>query len=416
MDIWEEWQQDCFEQPSSPAGGVNDASDFMDNGFSEHNDSFDFDFDVEDVLGDARDPVENSTSDFLDFDIEAEAPVAAAAASSSQPQAKQVGRPKGTYGNKRLREKQKELQQEKRDRMLAQEPQPGSIEFARAAKRVKAETMKHQQAASARTVAGEHGAEPANADMTLALLSPSSQLWEALQDLGTQLQQSLVEAARFSMNKQTQLQREESTASQVLKLKSQACISDKALKIFLDGSDDEHGRATLSRCIHETSAAAVLGGGVLWGGFLHTVCEGIRNNTFKGILLVQKMRYDETPLKVRLNEKVDTASSSAGGTEVSPHGKVMQIEYTIYLLIEEVASGKRLLVSGVVPTLLQCVDRTTAECTMKAIKNVRSLVPDLGRAAAAFNHRIRVAATHLCLSRCNDVCISRLVFALFSQR
>lgn len=413
MDIWEEWQQDCFEQPSSAADGVNDTSDFMDNdnGFMEHNDNFDFgvDIDIEDEdadLGhDTRDQTENNTSDFLDLDMQIENPVAAC---SSQP-IRKVGRPKGTFGNKGLRKKQKDLQREQQDAMLALQPPPGTIEFAREAKRKKAETMKLNQAASASTVADEHGTEFENADMTLTLLAPRSQLWEALQDLGTPLQQTLVEAAQFSMNRQTQKQREQSRVSQLLKLKAQAGMSDKALKLLLDKRSDEPEDGvdkgshvtTVSRSIVEASAAAVLGGGVLWGGLLHTVYEAIRNNTFNGILCIQKMRYDETPLKIRLTEKVDTTSSSAGGTEVCPHGKVMQIEYTIYLLLEEIASGKRVLFSGRVPTLLQCVDRTTAECTVQAIKNVRSLIPDLGKAAGAFKHRMRVAATRLCPSRGN---------------
>lgn len=142
----------------------------------------------------------------------------------------------------------------------------------------------------------------------------------------------------------------------------------------------------------EASAVAVLSGGICWAGLLQAVYNRIQRNEIKGVLLLQKFRYDETPLRVRLcGADPKQAATGLEGDEVCAQGKVLQVEMTLYLLFKETITGKHFLISGAAPSFLQVMERTTGECTVRALENVRNTVPEVDKVADAFQHRLRVA-------------------------
>eukprot|EP00435_Cladocopium_sp_Y103_P064381 s978_g26.t1 len=381
MSLWDEFENDCFGEPEVS----NDATDFLDSA-PQNPEPFIGETNTPDVLeeterdgGYDNESDINNSFDFLpdghddDDDDEAIPQVPQSFAGK-----RKRGRPKGTFGDRAVRARQHYLRDLQQAQVEAQQPTPGTIWYAR-----------QFRGGGSNLEVAKRKEEPERT--SLKLLSSSSLLWTSLEDVGTPLQQHIVNAAKYSFRNQPTSERDSSLAAKLMDLKSQAVMSNKAIGAFLQQDTDQRVWNVGTQNL-EVSSAVVLAGGVLWGGFLQTVFDAIRAERFKGVLFLEKMRYDETPLKVRLTDQVEQQGRGPSNAEVAQQGKVLQIESSLYMLVADPSSGKQLLVSGMVPSILQCVDRTTAECTLRAIQNVRQLVPEMAKAAQEFEHRIRVAA------------------------
>ena len=279
------------------------------------------------------------------------------------------GRPKGSFASAALRRKAKESQLQRAQTLASQGPQPGSIEYARA----------HLK----RPLQGEQNSVQQS---TEEFLSPASSVWACLKDLGSPAQLALVTAAQHSYQHEGPEARDNSECAHVLGFKSEALMSNAAVNAALRKAglqDIAHvGRVTISG-----ASAAVLAGGVMWSGLLQAVCD---KPEWECVFLIQKLRYDETPLRVRLTAQGQVAKS---GQEVALQGKILQYEHEIYLLVRETSSGRHLLIAGQVPACLQTCDRMTAECLVKSINNVHNTVPDFVRLKSCFPRRLRVAVS-----------------------
>ena len=333
---------------------------------------------------DTADPSEPADADFLENDDPSEPAaahqdeVAAAAAPLPDMALRKRGRPPGTYGSAFLRKHQAAAQEKIQQRADAALPQPGSIEYARACKK----RLKTESASS--DAAGQV------ADVQ-SLLCPSSSMWKYVPDNESPLLGSFVGAALHSLQRQTDAERNSSDTASILSVKADAIMSDRALKAALK-REGRSATLDVARCTTLTASACVLGAGLAWGAGLKSIARQIDAGKLKAILLVEKARYDETPLRVRI-EDAAAAPSKMSGTESCDHAKVMQIEYSLHLVLQDTATGRRFLFSGRQPTALQTTDRTTAECILRAVDNVRAMVPDLDKAAACFDRHLRVAAS-----------------------
>ena len=305
------------------------------------------------------------------------------------------GRPLGSSGSAALRQARDEIKSNMEAEEMAKLPTPGSIAYARQKKQQK---VSHSSSVAVRTSAQSEAETTA---LSAGLLGTVSSIWAAIEDMGTALQQHLALAAQWSWQKQGPDERASSTDAKVLDFKQAACLSDMALKVSLDKADGGNtaSRQGLADRVLRGAGAAMLGGGLLWSGLLQCMFAKIQDKSWKGLHCVMKMRYDETPLRLR----VETAQATWAGhsssscrpvstNETSEQAKIMQVECSIHCLLEEVSSSKRLVMSGMVPTTLQCVDRTTAECIKKAVLNTAAVVPDFERLSGAFERKIRVAA------------------------
>ena len=295
------------------------------------------------------------------------------------------GRPKGTTGSAFLRKAEKEaaekIARQKAQRDAALRPEPGSIAYAREFRR----PLSQQSS-------GPSVVQPSMATMTMPMatetvdfLQPLSPVWGCLQDLGGSTQQALVLAAHFSANNTDKSAWDSSAVAQVLNLRSAAVMSDRALQALMTKAGHAESRH-VARDMAVGVSAAVMGGGMLWGACLQAVRAKI-GSCWRGVLFIDKMRYDETPLKVRVED--------ARQKEVATHAKIMQLEHSWFLLMQEEASKKFFLLKGRVPVTLHVVDRMTGENLVQCIDTVHDTTPDWRGVAGAFDCRLRLAVSWL---------------------
>ena len=152
----------------------------------------------------------------------------------------------------------------------------------------------------------------------------------------------------------------------------------------------------------ESGAAAVYGGTWLAGSLLCCVGEMIDKEIWRPVLMVRRMRYDETPTRVRLPKDVSQPNEQSGksgtevvekGTDVVEHAKVLQTEFILSFLVHDELRGNYNLLHASVPTTLQAVDRTTAENTRSCLQSTMDRVPELRRVALKFPFRVHHACT-----------------------
>ena len=200
--------------------------------------------------------------------------------------------------------------------------------------------------------------------------------------------------ALWSFQEQPPASRDSSEDAHVFDLKQAAstrALADKSAEL------QTGSRARVADKVTRTAAAGMWGGGILWGGMLH---EKLQTPRYLGLLCVVKDRYDETPLK--LNAQGRQQQPAAGrdslplelrANETSHHTKIVQIEHSICCLLQDTQTGGFLRLHGVVPTTLQCVERTTAECLMQSLLRTSASVPDFARLSSSFKHKVRVAVS-----------------------
>ena len=182
-------------------------------------------------------------------------------------------------------------------------------------------------------------------------------------------------------------------------------MSFKALADLVRESNP--GKRTLS------IASAILETGFyLWGLLLCFVCRLVISgrstantsaDVWRPILFLFKLRYDETPTKVRVADPQDwrnalnTAGAGANAGNAAPadahqaslHAKVLQTEFSMGFLLHNATSGKFTWVTGQVPTCLTAMQNTTGETTFKVLMEVIDSIPELRRAGNEFKVRVR---------------------------
>lgn len=268
------------------------------------------------------------------------------------------GRAKGSTGSRGLRRALQNWIDEDMDRQQSEvdsnTPQPGSVEYARMIRAQKVENRRELTQRSAGSSVG-----------------PNTRDEDWLSAFGDTTQRSLWQA--FLKGR-----------------KSQQPESDPAVDSLLDG-DAVHASTRSVRALkHETSSfpelllqvgAAIFAFGTwMWGLFLTKVAflaRGACEARMKPIMLLVKLRYDETPMKVQISEESCT------------HAKVVQSEHTQSMLLEK--DGKLLFCASRLPTQLGAVDRTTGENTRSVLWQQVNAIPELSRLTDPFDLRIRVS-------------------------
>ena len=162
------------------------------------------------------------------------------------------------------------------------------------------------------------------------------------------------------------------------------------------------------RAVHEAGASAVHGGAWLAGAFICCMDDMIKEKLWRPIMYTRRLRYDETPSRIRLpaestdptnlvtgasHKTSDKQVLPAGGIDVATHAKVLQTELKLYFLLQDVSTKDYLLLTQSVPTALQAVDRTTAECTKACIEATIRRIPELTRVSAKFPFKVAHACT-----------------------
>ncbi len=151
-------------------------------------------------------------------------------------------------------------------------------------------------------------------------------------------------------------------------------------------------RSHLQRNLIRTASAVVHGGGWLAGALLCCIDKMICQNVWRPIALIRRLRYDETPTKVRLPQDIpgQECEGPAKGlgkgcsTAVSEHAKILQSEFTVFFLVEDRKTSRHLLLSANLATALQALDRTTAVVMKACLEHTMNKLPELKRLSQKF--------------------------------
>ena len=259
-------------------------------------------------------------------------------AESEKPK-KRRGRPAGTYGSQALRAVRARLQPVQAvDSSMDTGPVPGSIAYARAVR-----LQKYRKSES-----DDEVPDPCSAVVKTLGCPQQKQEWQSivLPGIGGQCWQLLKQVA------------EDRPLFQALV--STAATASAEPTTSLDGTDKclqllfQHGRhvvpsaqmaeqceiskTQVASLLQAGAAAAVEGGRCLWGALMHAITRKIESGQWHGLLLCHRARYDETPTLTRLHQR----HCQEGASDSSQHGKVVQAEGSVHLLLSD--SG---LLSGV---------------------------------------------------------------------
>ena len=278
--------------------------------------SADIDLDVSAFLDEPPEEGNLDAAAFLEDPLDEEQEVVQAANSSANaaPERKR-GRPVGTTGTGRLRKHLKSSQAQLDEEHRASQPQPGSIEYARSFKK------KDSRACAATS------SEAIAVSEATTLMDAGSGMWMCLQDLPESLFAEVVTAARYSVERQTNQKRDETEVASILRFKSGAMMSDKALRAALK-QDGHTNVANVAHFVTLAASASVVGGGSAWAACLRSLTQLVEAGKFRLLFAIEKYRYDETPLHVRVQRGPTRGALPAVGSSQEPsnHAKVRRSE------------------------------------------------------------------------------------------
>jgi hypothetical protein len=116
------------------------------------------------------------------------------------------------------------------------------------------------------------------------------------------------------------------------------------------------------------------------------------------VACITSLRYDETPTKIAIADSSGatghlvaskTRPRTAKGVAVSQFAKVLQSEVRMGLLVKPVGSDGFTLIWGHLPTLLQAMDRCTAEVLHSALQD-STIFPGIGQLESRCGVRINI--------------------------
>ena len=162
----------------------------------------------------------------------------------------------------------------------------------------------------------------------------------------------------------------------------------------------EHEGATQTFVL-QVGAAIFSLGCWLWAAFLSTVefmlLQSGYLKSYRAVLVVLKLRYDETPSRVRVSTTIEEdqhkllSKSEANSQEACTHAKIMQVEHTQAVLLQRACDKSFVWYTAELPTRLVAMDRTTGENTRAVLFDQVSAVPELLRILQPFDMAIRVS-------------------------
>ena len=262
------------------------------------------------------------------------------------------------------------------------EPQPGSIAYARSFRK-SAQSQETNLPDSVVAVVGSAGATASSA--ASAGSEPSSILpflAKSLQDSlsgldASYLQKCLANAAQCAFQETSLCDFEESLTMKLLRAPTG---SNRLLASHFDVQESGFRNSAV-----QVASAIFESGHMLWGKLLHWLLAKIDSGDLVPLLIVRKFRYDETPLRNRVNVLDKTTGQWV--QDVSDHCKLMQSEFGLRILCRT-PDGNYWVWSGCFPTVLQAVERTTAFCTKQCLSNILESVPGLDFLADRFSYKI----------------------------
>ena len=344
-----------------------------------------------------------------DWDSLFEAEVRAAVDGDAQPSAHKpykTGRPKGTVGGGNF---WRNVRQQSELHSADEEsgPTPGSIEYARACLQKKIQEKQRQDAETG-ALQGFRPAERKDDAKTGALqgFGPAA----SLDLLGSSLQHKTYEAMKLASTDGAILvdegEKEDEFVNFHISGDHQLAMSGKAQKTFWKNTSHPERR------LHSIASAILQLCGFLWGAFLTMLCnmgqpfgldattESGEHKLFNRILSAFKLRYDETPTKVRVvdphainmdskaNQPIDPGALSSASLQA----KILQVELSMGVLFQD-GKGRYCWVRSKFPTSLYALDSTSGENIHHCLADCLRVIPDFQRTSQTFKMSVRHSCT-----------------------
>ena len=246
-------------------------------------------------------------------------------------------------------------------------------------------------------------AQPGKQDVKTGHTPSFAEICQPLLGAGTALQKQLMISACHDFVAKQQAEARGGSTEGLEDIIVQTC--DKFLftpsrphsSLTAEASSLHVDRVTFSRDMAITAAATWQLGTLAWDINLQQMCRLIREELFEGIALVKHRVYDETPLKLRVRTSV-SRTLETGPKADSCIAKVMQTRLKLGVLVREVSSGKYIFYRGVVPTILQALEKTRGEDIALSQARIMSSVPFLDSAYKHFKLHLDLTTADRCLA------------------
>lgn len=145
---------------------------------------------------------------------------------------------------------------------------------------------------------------------------------------------------------------------------------------------------TLTRRTAQAAAAVINGTGIFTLALTNWLRSCQESGSHRLVLMIKKRRYDETPSKITIpTHEGDTAPKE------SATAQIMQSEFSLRFLWQDLHSGSYHSWCIQIPTWLQVMDRTTAEVTRATQIEIERTVADLERLSNMYELSVSLVNT-----------------------
>ncbi|CAL1149926.1 unnamed protein product [Cladocopium goreaui] len=168
----------------------------------------------------------------------------------------------------------------------------------------------------------------------------------------------------------------------------------KSVAAVAEATGRTHKRVGTS--LQRVASVMVHASGWMVGCCLSTWRRLFRSGRFKPVAVVDKMLYDETPLKMKIQEWNRFLGQAEGVRHQGPlqetykFAKILRLDWQLSFIVWDSLLRRHKLITVALPVPLNAVDRNTSECLLAVIDKVHSVIPELEAFCNDFGLRIRV--------------------------
>ena len=161
-----------------------------------------------------------------------------------------------------------------------------------------------------------------------------------------------------------------------------------------------HHRATIALSLERVGCLILHGAAWMIGAMLAAWRIAFERGGWVPVAIFSKMKYDETPLKMKvqeynefLNQKQQRDSQSQtsatpSAREAYRFAKIFRAEWQLNFVVSH--GRQHYQVNLNIPTLMSAIERNTSECIVSVFEKIFSLVPELGPFWQCFPTKIRI--------------------------
>lgn len=185
---------------------------------------------------------------------------------------------------------------------------------------------------------------------------------------------------------------------------SAAVVTEKFIKsstvmtLAAAAEGSQHHRQTVQASLERVGCVAVYGAAFMLGSMLSTWKQLFHLGSWKPKFVFSKMKFDETPLKMKIQEFNNFIGAKDGGQqqgrvpaldESYRFAKILRVEWTLTFVTES-PGQQHYSISIKVPTTMVALEKNSAECLVSAMNQQCERVPELQSFFEVFPVRVRI--------------------------